>query len=119
MIRASQGSDQSIGTRLNSAEYTLMSSRGAVLFYVASNPSARIREIADELGLTERRVSHILFELRRDGFIDCRRKGRRNQYVVAAESCFDHPPISDIPLGVVLAAIARYRSDTKASQPLA
>ena len=43
--------------------WSLVTSHGLVLFYIANHASATIREVAAEVGLTERRVLEILKDL--------------------------------------------------------
>ena len=51
-----------------------------VLICLAKNSSMRIRDISMEVGITERRVQHIIFELEADGYLEHIRNGRRNIY---------------------------------------
>ena len=43
--------------------WTLVTSHGLVLLYVAVNPDATIREVSERLGLTERRIADIIRDL--------------------------------------------------------
>ena len=47
---------------------------------LAKNSSMRVRDISMEVGITERRVQHIIFELEADGYLERIRNGRRNIY---------------------------------------
>jgi predicted transcriptional regulator len=49
---------------------------------IAQDPSARIRDIAAIVGITERRCQHIINDLVDTGCIESRRVGRRNVYRV-------------------------------------
>jgi predicted transcriptional regulator len=53
---------------------------------VARHPDARLREIATEVGITERSVQTILNDLVAEGYVDRSRVGRRNRYVVHGQT---------------------------------
>jgi alkylated DNA nucleotide flippase Atl1 len=62
-----------------------------VLSCIASDPDARIRDIARTVGITERTVGQIVSQLEDAGYISKTRVGRRNRYVVHAELPMRHP----------------------------
>jgi predicted transcriptional regulator len=77
--------------------WTLITSHGLVLLYLASHPDATIRLIADELQLTERRVVDIIHDLSSEGLLIVRREGRRNHYALSQEAHFRHPIAAKVP----------------------
>ena len=79
--------------------WTLLTSHGLVLLYIATNPSATIRQIAATLEITERRVADIVKDLSDTGFLEVTRMGRRNHYDLNPTSRFRHPFVSDVPFG--------------------
>lgn len=78
--------------------WTLVTSHGLVLLYVAMHPEATIREISREIGLTERRVMEILRDLKDAGQISIERRGRRNVYELNPEASFMHPKLRNVPV---------------------
>ena len=62
-----------------------------VLMCVAADPSARLRDIAATVGITERTVGQIVNELERAGYLTRSRVGRRNHYDVHLELPLRHP----------------------------
>jgi DNA-binding IclR family transcriptional regulator len=62
--------------------WTFLSNHGAVLLHVARSPETTIREIAAEVGITERAAARILKDLRNEGYVESTRVGRRNTYRV-------------------------------------
>jgi len=80
----------------------LVSSHGAVLFYIAVHPECTIRQIADEMALTQRTVWGLIGDLRRAEMLNVRRDGRRHHYTVNLEAPFRHPIIKDLTLKTVL-----------------
>lgn len=64
------------------AGWTFLTNHAHVLICVAKDPEARVRDVADQVGITERAVQRILGELEADGYLEREREGRRNRYVV-------------------------------------
>jgi DNA-binding MarR family transcriptional regulator len=73
-----------------SGSWTLLTGHGHVLVEIARNPSARIRDIAPAVGLTERTVQAIVTDLEAEGYVTRTRTGRRTQYAVHPDSLFRH-----------------------------
>ena len=90
--------------------WTLVTSHGLTLLYVAEHPDATIREIAAALALTERRVADLIRDLAAEGFIVVRRKGRRNLYTLNWDARFRHPVIADIPFRAFVGLWRRWRT---------
>jgi DNA-binding transcriptional ArsR family regulator len=82
--------------------WTLLTSHGHVLFFLAAEPDATVRQITDAIGISERRVSSILHDLEEAGMITSTRVGTRKHYEVNADAHFRHPTLSHIPLRDVL-----------------
>jgi predicted transcriptional regulator len=62
------------------AEWHFITNHGAVLVLIAQRRQITAREIAEELGLTERPVRRIIAELEAAGYLQKKRVGRVNQY---------------------------------------
>jgi predicted transcriptional regulator len=60
----------------------LVSSHGAVLFYIALHPGCRVKEISAEMCLTDRTVWGLIGDLRRAGMLRVERRGKRHHYSV-------------------------------------
>ena len=71
--------------------WTFLTNHGHVLLCLAHNPSERIRDIADKVGITERAVQRIIAELDEAGYVSRSRNGRRNKYRVLGEQYLRHP----------------------------
>jgi DNA-binding MarR family transcriptional regulator len=52
------------------------------LAYIGTDPHARLRDIADAVGITERTAGHIVNDLEHGGCLTKTRDGRRNQYAI-------------------------------------
>ena len=62
-----------------------------VLVCVAADPTARLRDIAETVGITERTAAQLVRDLERAGYLTKTRNGRRNQYQVHDELPLRHP----------------------------
>ena len=62
-----------------------------VLVCIAADPSARLRDMAETVGVTERTASQLVRDLERAGYLTKTRTGRRNQYEVHDELPLRHP----------------------------
>ena len=80
----------------------LVSSHGAVLLYIAVHAECTIRQIADEMALTQRTVWGLIGDLRRAGMLHVRRDGRRHHYTVNLDAPFRHPILTNLTLRLVL-----------------
>ncbi len=85
----------------------LVSSHGSVLFYVALNPDCTIREVSDEMSLTQRTVWGLIGDLRRAGMLTVRREGRRHHYTINLDAPFKHPIITGLTLRQVLGSFVK------------
>jgi PAS domain S-box-containing protein len=72
----------------------------SVLALVAQNPDLRLREIAAEVGITERATHRIISELVEDGYLARERTGSRSQYTVMR-----FPPVDEQTAEVMRQAI--------------
>jgi hypothetical protein len=104
--------------RLPLPPWTLVTSHGLVLLYVAGVPNATIREISEHLELTERRIADVIRDLERARMITVTREGRRNCYALNRDAHFLHPLMADIPINAFVTIwqreVARRRA-TKAA----
>ena len=80
-------------------DWNLMATHGVVLFYIAANPESTMRQMAESLSLTERRIAQVVRDLADADLLTVRRNGRRNSYTVNPDANFRHPTLSHIRLG--------------------
>lgn len=74
-----------------SHRWTFLSNHAHVLVCLARDPSTRLRDIAAGIGITERAVGGIVRDLETEGFLERRREGRRNSYVLRLDQPLRHP----------------------------
>lgn len=96
--------------------WSLLSSQGRVLFYIAACPDSPVQDIARNLGLTERAIWGVVRDLRSRGMIHLRKRGRRHFYVINLDAPLLHPTIRGLTLRPILGLLAtkgkRDRPDT-------
>ena len=63
-------------------EWSFLTNHGRALLFIAANPDARLRDLAESLGVTERTVYGIVADLAEAGYVIKEREGRRNRYQV-------------------------------------
>jgi DNA-binding IclR family transcriptional regulator len=73
-----------------SREWGFLTNHGQVLLCIARDPEARLRDIAAELGITERTAYGIVADLTDAGYVVKSKEGRRNRYEVQS-----HLPLRD------------------------
>jgi DNA-binding Lrp family transcriptional regulator len=68
-----------------SPSWSFLTNHAQVLLCVARDPSIRLRDIGDIVGITERAAHRIIGELEEAGYISRERVGRRNRYAIQAD----------------------------------
>jgi len=85
------------------ARWTFLTNHAHVLLGLTRDPSARVRDLAAAVGITERSVHQILSDLEDGGVIRRVRDGRRNRYEVDPEIRLRHPMEAHHCVGELLA----------------
>jgi DNA-binding IclR family transcriptional regulator len=73
------------------ANWTFLTNHAHVLFCIADDADARIRDMAERVGITERAVQRIIAELEAEGYISRIREGRENRYEIHSDIALRHP----------------------------
>ena len=76
---------------VRSARWTFLTNHGHVLLCLARSPELRLRDVALQVGVTERAVQRIIADLEEAGYLTRRRAGRQNQYEIAQDLPLRHP----------------------------
>lgn len=92
--------------------WTLLSNHGHVLVWVSRYRDARIREIAEAVGITERATLSILRDLEDGGYLTRVPAGRRTSYVINHRRPFRHPAEADQRVGDLLALFVQQSVET-------
>lgn len=72
------------------SNWTLFSNHGHVLVCLARNSNARLRDVAADVGITERAVQKIVRDLQDGGMISITKNGRRNGYRIHKKQTLRH-----------------------------
>ncbi len=87
------------------ADWTFLTNHTHVLLCLARDPSARLRDVADVVGITERATQRIVAELEEGGYLTRTREGRRNRYEIHPDVPLRHPLERDHAIGEVLGVL--------------
>ena len=71
-------------------QWSFLTNHARALLCIARDPGLRLRDMAEELGITERRAFAIVSDLADAGYVLKERDGRRNRYSIQA-----HMPLPD------------------------
>ncbi|HMS61198.1 MAG TPA: winged helix-turn-helix domain-containing protein [Solirubrobacteraceae bacterium] len=82
--------------------WTFLTNHAHVLLCIARDPGIRLREVATEVGITERAAQRIVAELVEAGYISREREGRRNRYEVHDALPLRHPLEQSHEIGELL-----------------
>ncbi|MBA3260896.1 MAG: MarR family transcriptional regulator [Thermoleophilaceae bacterium] len=86
--------------------WTFLSNHGQVLLCIAHDPGVRLRDIGDQVGITERAAHRIVGELVEAGYLVRERNGRRNRYTISTDHSLPDPIARDRSIGDLLSVLA-------------
>ena len=95
-------------------EWTFFSNYGHVLVCLARNREARLRDVAADVGITERAVQKIVRDMQDAGFITVTKQGRCNRYRINRRKSLRHGLESHCSVGKLLSLVARPASGQSA-----
>ena len=78
-----------------------------VLLCIAQNPEIRLKDVAAEVGITERAAGRIVADLVDAGYVTRERTGRRNQYTINRDLEMRHPAQLGFEIGPLLDVLQR------------
>ena len=73
------------------AIWTFLTNHAPVLAVIPADPEKVLREVAVEVGITERAVQRIVQDLEEEGFIERERVGLQNRYHISEGRPLRHP----------------------------
>ena len=89
------------------SNWTLFSNHGHVLFCLARDSEARLRDVAADVGITERSVQKIVRDLQDGGMISITKSGRRNCYRIHKKQPLRHELEADCKLRDLIKVVNR------------
>jgi predicted transcriptional regulator len=97
--------------------WTFLTNHGHVLLCLARGPELRLRDVAEQVGVTERAVQRIVADLEEGGYLTRHRSGRQNAYDINPEGPMRHPVESHQTIRVLLSLVSASRSPRQAPPP--
>ena len=88
--------------------WTFVTSHTQVLLCIAHDPDARLRDVADQVGITERAAQRIVADLIEAGYVESSRVGRRNHYTINPTTEMRHQLQQGLEIGALLQLLQRY-----------
>lgn len=86
--------------------FRFVTNHAHALQVISADPTVRVRDIAQTVGITERTAAQIVSDLERAGYLTKRREGRRNHYEVHEELPLRHPQHRHHTVGGLIAFLA-------------
>jgi predicted ArsR family transcriptional regulator len=85
-----------------SKSWHFLTSHAQVLLCLQRNPTVRLRDIAETVGITERAAQRIVSDLVEAGYVTREREGRRNRYELDRSVRMRHPSQVQHEIGELL-----------------
>jgi hypothetical protein len=93
--------------------WTFLTNHGHVFLCIASDPSIRLKDIAQKVGITERSAQRIVADLIAGGYLSQDKIGRRNHYSVHPDLPLRHPLEQGSEVGTLLVILGGKRRKTR------
>lgn len=74
----------------NESKWTFLSNHSHVILLLAQNPELTLREVAQQINITERAVQGIVADLEEEGYLVKYRQGRQNRYQIYPDMHLRH-----------------------------
>lgn len=97
------------------SRWTFLTNHAHVLLCIARNPEVRLRDVATQVGITERAAQRLLADLEQEGYVSIQKYGRRNRYVIHPERPLRHPLEESNAIGSLLGLAESKTSECSAS----
>ncbi len=97
--------------------WTFLSNHSHVLVCIARNPEVLLRDVAGQVGITERAVQRIVSDLEQAGYLTRGRSGRRNHYTIDRTLPLRHPLEAHRTIGALLDGVDPDDSAASGIQP--
>jgi MarR family len=94
-------------SRDRTSAWSFLTNHAGVLLCIAHDPGARLRDIGEAVGITERAAHRIVGQLTAAGYVSRRRVGRRNHYTIQSHLPIPDPLTRSQRVGDLLAILAR------------
>ena len=96
------------------SNWTLFSNHGHVLVCLARDSESRLRDVAADVGITERAVQKIVRDLQDGGMVSVTKHGRRNRYRIHNRQALRHDLETHCTLGELIDFVNGAKSEHRA-----
>jgi hypothetical protein len=97
------------------ANWNFLTNHGRTLLCIAHDPEMRLRDIAADLGITERHAYGIVNDLTEAGYVVKEKDGRRNRYQIQNHLPLPEAPDREQAIGHVLDVLTGHRVKPKST----
>lgn len=99
--------------------WTFLTNHAQVLVCIGRNPDILLKDVATQMGVTERAVQRMMADLVNDGYIVRMRVGRQNRYQIRFDQPLPHPieSVVSLPLALQLFGVNPPIPDGNDSKP--
>jgi hypothetical protein len=98
------------------ANWSFLSNHGRALLCITQNPDIRLRDLASDLGITERHAYAIVTDLTDAGYVVKEKDGRRNRYQVQSHLALPELPDQGRAIGDVLDVLTDRQTERKSKR---
>ena len=95
--------------------WTFLTNHAHVLLCIANDREARIRDIAEQVGITERAAHRIVSDLIDEGYLSATRVGRRNSYEIHPTVRMRHPLLREHEIAELVSLLGNNAEDHNAT----
>lgn len=85
--------------------WSLLTPHAHVLLCIAQDPDARVWEIAESVGISERGAHQIVADLVTAGYVKRARVGRRNRYAIEERTALEQGPVHHRKIASIVALL--------------
>jgi predicted ArsR family transcriptional regulator len=82
--------------------WVFLTNHAHVLLCIARDPQSRTRDIAEQVGITERAAQRIVADLVAEDYVTRTKVGRRNKYTINRRGHLRHPIFRNLAIGPLL-----------------
>ena len=87
--------------------WNFLSNHAHTLLCLARSPRSRMRDVAEQVGITERAAMRIVAHLEDAGILTRHKEGRRNHYEIHQQKHLRHPLESHCTVGELLSLVLK------------
>jgi DNA-binding MarR family transcriptional regulator len=109
VVRPNQEPPQQARDAKLRVRWTFLTNHTHVLILLTQYPSMTLRQVASQIGITERAVQRIIVDLERGGYIEREKVGRQNHYRILTNHPLRHPVESHRTVGDLLDVVVNNR----------